>query len=318
MRIPLAILSCLALALVGCRSAEEAQSPAEAVAEAAPEPQTLVAESYFKTVHPEAPDGEWPAFHGEQVMLGAIPGYLSLPEEVSAPLPTVIVIHEWWGLNEHVKLWADRLAVDGYAALAIDLFGGRSTRDHNEALDLYGRSMRDMESAREMFGKAQTLLETDPRIQAKRIATLGWGHGGMWAYRGALMMRNPAAVVDYYGLPLVAPTEAVMLKAPVLAFFAGKDPSCPRPAVDMMEKLLVEGGIVHEVVRYPSADHAFANPQTGRYDPVSAGDAWERTRTFLDKYVRQPTDAERKAMAAEAAVTEPAAPPEAKPAEATK
>lgn len=291
---------------------KKAETDEKAKKEAPVDPKTLsiVTEEGFVARHPTKPDEPWPAFAGEDVMLGPVKAYLSLPKDVKAPLPAVIVVHEWWGLNEDIKLWCDRLAADGYAALAVDLFGGQVTKDANVALGLYQGAMRDMQAGREIFTKAQEFLTTDPRVKAVRVATLGFGQGGMWAYRGALMMKNPAAVIDYYGLPLIPPAEVKALKAPVLLFYAGKDPSCPPQAVDMVEKWLKEGGVKHELVRYPKQDHAFANPLTGRYSKRAATDAWKKTQAFLAEYVKAPTDAERKALEADEAA-EPAAEPEA-------
>src|SRR5689334_2353382 len=123
------------MALVACGGgAPAAPSPA---APAAPSPSAVpggLSEEEFAALHTLREDGA-PALKGEMVQLtDGTQAYLSLPPGASSPLPGVVVIHEWWGLNEHIKHWADRLAADGYAALAVDLYGGVVASDRETAM----------------------------------------------------------------------------------------------------------------------------------------------------------------------------------------
>src|SRR5690606_10174415 len=130
----------------------------------APDPDSgVLTEAEFKALH-ELKPGAVPALNGNDIALpGGSRAYLSLPEGSPAPHTAVVVIHEWWGLNDHIRHWADRVAADEHAALAVDLYGGKTATTPDEAMKLM-KSVNE-NAARATLKEALTFLETDPRVQ---------------------------------------------------------------------------------------------------------------------------------------------------------
>ena len=198
-----------------------------------------------------------------------------------APAPGVVVIHEWWGLNENVEDMARRLAGEGYAALAVDLYGGEVAATPDEAMSTMRAAMADEAALTANLEAATDFLVS--RQSAPRVGVIGWCFGGMWSLRAALAQptRLDAAVV-YYGRPVTDPARLAALgDVPVLAFFGGDDSSIPQDTVRAFDAALAEAGVPHEVEVYPGAGHAFANPSGQAYVPEAAEDAWRRTTAFF-------------------------------------
>ena len=145
----------------------------------------VLSEEGFKALH-ELTDEKRPAPRGEMVEAGGMKAYLSLPKG-KPPVPAVLVIHEWWGLNEHIKFWADRLAADGYAALAVDLYEGKVAANRDDAMK-YMRSV-DPEKAIARLKAAHALLGSDERIRAKKRGCSSVSSTSMHAL-GARMVRH--------------------------------------------------------------------------------------------------------------------------------
>ncbi|MEZ6194712.1 MAG: dienelactone hydrolase family protein [Planctomycetota bacterium] len=239
-------------------------------------------EESFARLH-ELTGAKAPPARGTMITLPSSKAYLSLPEKARAPLPAVIVIHEWWGLNEHIKHWTDRLAADGYAALAVDLYGGEVATTREEAMKLM--SAADDDAAKKVLAEAFAFLAKDERIKAKRRAVIGWCFGGGHSLRTALAEPELDAAVIYYGRLQTDPEVLKSIKAEVLGVFGNQDRGIPPATVDEFEKGLKAAGVKHEILRY-DANHAFANPSSGRYDAKSAGAAWKKVRAFLAKRLR--------------------------------
>ncbi len=244
----------------------------------------VLSEEAFKKLHQLRTDAE-PPKKGVMIQLAGTRAYLSLPEHEKAPMPAVVVIHEWWGLNQHIEHWADRLAADGYAALAVDLYGGKVATDPDQAMKLM--KAVDATRARTTLVAAYHLLKTDPRVKAPRVGSIGWCFGGGWSLQLALAEPKLDADVIYYGHVPTDPEKLTPLRAPVLAFFGNKDKSIPPAHVDEFEQALEKLHITHTVLRY-DAEHAFANPSGARYNEKAAADAWKHVRAFLDKYLKHP------------------------------
>ncbi len=212
---------------------------------------------------------------GESVM-----GTLIRPAGATGPLPAVIVIHEWWGLNDNVRDMAARLAAEGYATLAVDLYGGQTADTPEAAMGLMRAAMGDAEAATDNLRQAYAYLTTTQ--QAPAVASLGWCFGGAWSLRAALAMPTElSAVVIYYGQPNTESSELEPLAMPVLAHFGEADSSIPMDAVEAFESALVAAGVENTVYVYTDAEHAFANPSGQRYDAEAAETAWARTTAFL-------------------------------------
>ncbi|MCC6669792.1 MAG: dienelactone hydrolase family protein [Planctomycetes bacterium] len=268
---------CLAAALGAQEPGPSASAPATRKA-ASGDPMTGgYSEEEFKKLHelnqaqPPAPKGEW------VVLPGGAKAYLSLPAG-KPPFPAVTVIHEWWGLNAHIQHWADRLAAEGYAALAVDLYGGVVAKDADTAL----QAMRavDPGKARATLLDAHAFLAKDQRVLARKRGSIGWCFGGGQSLQLALAAKDLDAAVIYYGR-LVSEPEAVQgIHAAILGVFARRDRNPDPKSVDAFEQALRAAKKDHAIFRY-DADHAFANPSGQRYDQAAARAAWEETRKFL-------------------------------------
>jgi carboxymethylenebutenolidase len=212
-------------------------------------------------------------------------GLLVTPEG-SGPFPAVLVIQEWWGLNDWVKDQARKLAKEGYAALAVDLYRGKVTADPDQAHQLMmglspDQAMRDLKAA-------LAFLRARPNVDKDDLGVVGWCMGGRYAL--ALATEDPqlAAVVAYYGAP---PTEAeaiARIKAPVLGNFGGEDKGPSPEQVKAFEEAMKKAGKTADIKIYPGAGHAFANennPWKG-YREDAAKDAWARTLAFFGKHLR--------------------------------
>lgn len=234
-------------------------------------------EEEFKALH-ALPGGKVPPARGVMVQLGEARAYLSLPERGEPPFPGVVVVHEWWGLNEHIKYWSDRLAAEGYAALAVDLFGGKVATNRDSAM-AYVRAVDD-EGALAIMHAAHEFLATDPRIRATRRGCIGWCFGGGWALQQALTTPDLDAAVIYYGRLVTDVERLRAIQAPVLGVFGNRDRGIPPQMVDEFAEALVKAGVEHHILRY-DAEHAFANPSNPNYDRQAAASAWMEVRAFL-------------------------------------
>ncbi|MBP7148082.1 MAG: dienelactone hydrolase family protein [Acidobacteria bacterium] len=243
-----------------------------------------VSEEEFKKLH-ELKSDKPPALQGQMVSIGEgeAQAYLSLPAKAAAPLPAIVVIHEWWGLNDHIKHWADRLAAAGYAALAVDLYGGKTATTPDDAMAAVKEV--DDENALATLKQAHRFLAEDKRVRADKQGVIGWCFGGGWSLQDALHQPDLDAVVMYYGRVVTDPAELKRIKAPLLGVFANQDQSIPPAKVDEFEKALKAAGVSAKILRY-DAKHAFANPSNPVYDEKSAAAAWEKVSAFFAKNLR--------------------------------
>lgn len=207
-------------------------------------------------------------------------GWLARPADGGAELPAIIVIHEWWGLNENIRQMTERLAGEGYVALAVDLYRGERAEVPREAMRLSQGLAQDTGPADENLRQAYRYLE---QVQgAPRIASIGWCLGGRWTLRTALLFpQELSAAVIYYGSVRAEPEELATLEMPVLGIFAELDRIVPVPQVEAFREQMDSLGKQADIRIYPGVDHAFANPSGGEYDEAAAEDAWRRTVEFL-------------------------------------
>jgi carboxymethylenebutenolidase len=206
--------------------------------------------------------------------------YVAKPE--GKPHGAVLVIHEWWGLNDWVKHHADLLAKQGYLALAIDLYKGQVATDPKQAAAL-------MQSKDEKWGdqvEEAGLEWLKQNAQGAKVATLGWCMGGGESLKASLNdPKDVSATLIHYGMPVTDVARLKTLRGPVLGIWANKDKSITPDKVAAFDKALTEAGVKHEFHAY-DADHAFANPSGGRYNGEAAMDAWDKTLKFLAANVR--------------------------------
>jgi len=201
-------------------------------------------------------------------------GYLAVPEG-DGPFPGVIVVQEWWGLDEHIKDVARRFAAEGFAALAPDLYHGHFTKEPGEAQKLM-MSLNMGEAVTELV-KATEYLGSRPEVAGRGIGAIGFCMGGGLALNLACENSKIGAAAPFYGVN-PTPIERVRnLKGPLLAIYAENDAFAGESARRELEETLKTAGIRHEIVVYPGAEHAFFNDTRPEvYDRDAAVDAWQR------------------------------------------
>lgn len=211
-------------------------------------------------------------------------GHFVFPADMVDPLPGLIVIHEWWGLNDGVRAMADRIAAEGYVVLAVDLFAGNSASDPAAARELMLEVVENPDLAEENIRQAyQFLVET---AQAPRIGSLGWCFGGGWSLNTALLFPQELdAAVIYYGAVTDNDERLAPLDVPILGLFGDQDRGIPVESVEGFEQALERLRKNYEIEIYEGAAHAFANPSGNNYNAEIAEMAWERTVEFLDRHL---------------------------------
>jgi carboxymethylenebutenolidase len=211
-------------------------------------------------------------------------GHFVFPVDMVEPLPAVIVIHEWWGLNDGVRAMADRIAAEGYIVLAVDLFGGESTESPARARELMLPVVENPEPAKENIRQAYAFVRDTAGAPA--VASLGWCFGGGWSLNAALLFPTDLdAAVIYYGQVTDDAEQLQTLEVPILGIFAAEDRGVAVETVTRFEKALKELRKDFEIRIYPGVGHAFANPSGRTYNAAAAEDAWNLTTDFLKRHL---------------------------------
>lgn len=191
----------------------------------------------------------------------------------------LLVTHEWWGLTDWIKHMSDELADQGYLALAVDLYKGKTTSDPKEAQQL-------MQAKDERWGDAveEAGLEwLKANAGGAKVGTIGWCMGGGESLKASLNdPKDVSVTVMYYGAPVDDVAKLKTLQGPVLGIFANKDGYITPEKVAQFDKALTEAGVKHEFHAY-DAGHGFANPSSGAYTSEAAKDAWKKTKEFLKR-----------------------------------
>ena len=211
-------------------------------------------------------------------------GFLASPEKPGR-YPGLIVVHEWWGLNDWVKEQTVKLASQGFVALAVDLYRGKVATDSNEAHELSRGLPNDRAILDLMAGIVYLTTRND--VDHGRVGTIGWCMGGGFAIQLATHVpRLGACVVNYGALP-TDPNELQNIGAPVLGNFGADDRGITPADVHAFQKTMETLNRTVDIKIYDGAGHAFENPanQNG-YRPQAAEDAWNRTVAFLNKYLK--------------------------------
>ena len=213
-----------------------------------------------------------------------VKGFLARPADDKTH-PALILIHEWWGLNENIRENARQFAKLGYVALAVDLYKGQGATSPDEARKLASEVRGNKEEAFTHLNKAvQFLKRQSTSVMPERIASVGWCFGGGWSYEMARNNLGTKASVIYYGR-FNPKDDLSKMKATILGHFAEEDRAIK---VDTVRELQVKLKTLkgnHEVYIYPNTGHAFANSGGQNYDKEAAERAWQRTVTFLDKFL---------------------------------
>lgn len=190
--------------------------------------------------------------------------------------PGIVVIQEWWGLNDQICGVADRFARAGYNALAPDLYNGRVTTTPDEANHLMtGLDFADA-THQDLRGAAQHL-----KAHSGNLAVMGFCMGGALTIAAAAHLSEFAAAVPFYGIPPKEFADPASIRIPLQGHFANQDDWCTPAAVDELERAMRSAGASPEIYRYDAA-HAFANERSAAYDVNAANQAWERMLGFLN------------------------------------
>ncbi len=213
-----------------------------------------------------------------------ITGYLAKPEGTDSNLPGIIVIHEWWGLNDNIRMMTRRLASLGYKALAVDLYRGKVAETPENA-GKYAREVgENNENAVDNLRQAYAYLDSEEEVT--KTGVLGWCFGGAWSLNTALAIPDKIdASVIYYGRLVTDPDRLEKLDMPILGLFGAEDRGIPVENVREFESVLNDLGKDATIHIYEDAGHAFANPSGTRYNEEAAEKAWTETTEFLNEHL---------------------------------
>ncbi len=213
---------------------------------------------------------------------GNTTGYLARPD-AQGSYPGIVMMHEWWGLNDNIRQMARSLASQGYVVLAVDLYDGNVTDNATVAAALSGsvsqsRVLNNMEAA-VMYLRT---VEDVPKV-----GSLGWCFGGGESLRLMTSGEKLDASVVYYGAPLITnQTLLARIRWPVMGVFGTNDQVIPLATIYEFNATINRLGITNEVYLYPGLGHAFANPSGATYAPAQTRDAWGKTVDFFDRYLK--------------------------------
>lgn len=218
----------------------------------------------------------------------SVNGYLAEPAQ-PAKAPGMVVIQEWWGLNDQIKGVADKLAKAGYRALVPDLYRGKVALAANEAEHLMNNLNFGDAAGQDVRGAVQHLKSSG----SAKAGVTGFCMGGALTLLAAVNVPEADAAVAWYGFPPLEYVDASKIRAPLLGHYAIDDVPFPIAKVDELEKKLRDAKVKFEFHRY-KAKHAFANEEANskklamlEYNPQAAELAWKRTMEFLDKSLKK-------------------------------
>ncbi len=228
-----------------------------------------------KTISFKRPDGK------------DVAGYLAEPAQ-GAAAPGMVVIQEWWGLNDQIRGVADKMAAAGYRALVPDLYRGKVALQANEAEHLMNNLDFGDAAGQDVRGAVQHLKGSG----SAKVGVTGFCMGGALTLLAAVNVPETDAGVIWYGYPPLEYVDAAKIKTPLMGHWATEDAAFPIAKVDELEKMLTAAKVNFEFHRY-AAKHAFANETADsknlpilKYDPAAAELAWRRTMDFLAKHMK--------------------------------
>ena len=202
------------------------------------------------------------------------PGYLATPS--SGKGPGLVVIQEWWGLNNQIKKTADRYAEQGFRALVPDLYRGKVAADPDEANHMMTGLDWGRATHQDLRGAVKYL-----KSNGAKAGVLGFCMGGALTILAGVHVPEVDALVCFYGIPPAEAADPAKIKAPLIGFFATQDDWCSPSAVKDLEQKLQSGGVNYELHNY-NAQHAFFNESRPEvYDAAAATDSWNRSVAFL-------------------------------------
>jgi dienelactone hydrolase len=206
----------------------------------------------------------------------ALQGFIAWDDAARGRRPGVLVVHEWWGMNEHARNQARRLAEAGYVGFALDMYGkGKVTTHPQDAQAFVSEVTKDPAVLAARFNAALEQLKRDPHVDTTRIAAIGYCFGGAVVLGMARSGADLAAVVTFHGaLATTSPGQPGKVKARVLVLAGGADPFVPPEQLEAFKREMQAAGARFDVITYPGAKHGFTNPAAATYGmPQLAYDA---------------------------------------------
>ena len=226
--------------------------------------------------------------HTEWVTFGdGYRGYLARPM-LEGKLPAIVMIHEWWGLNDNIRDMAHNLAAEEYVVLAVDLFNGKVASTPEEAGQYSSQVRENLAEAIEHMKSAVSFLRGSEFVVTEAVESIGWCFGGGMSLQLSLN-ESLAATVIYYGALETEEEKLSTIGWPVLGIFGDQDSIIPVDSVHQFETALNQLGIENEIYLYEGVGHAFANPSNPGHDPEKTEDAWMKTVAFLNRNLRPPS-----------------------------
>jgi dienelactone hydrolase len=213
-------------------------------------------------------------------------GFFAWDDALKDKRPGVIVIHEWWGHNEHARDQAKRLAKAGYVAFALDLFGkGKLATHPKDAQAFVAEATKDPKITQARFQSALEVLKKDPHVDPNNIAAVGYCFGGAIALEMARMGEDLKAVATFHAsLGTKSPAQPGKVKPRILVNTGAADPMIPAEQVDAFKKEMTAAGAKYEVISYPNAKHSFTNHHADKagmpalaYDSDADKKSWDAT-----------------------------------------
>jgi dienelactone hydrolase len=190
-------------------------------------------------------------------------GVIVYPKNVEGPRPAVLVVHEWWGLNEHARKQAERIADLGYVGMAIDMYGeGKQATHPDDAQKFMMEVMSNLALGEKRFEAAKKVLENDPRVDKTKIAAVGYSFGGAVVLHMARIGEDLDVAGSIHGnLSTPAPMEPGKFHGKIFVATGAADPFVPPEQVAAFRKEMEDAGASFEIEEYPNAKHAFTNPE---------------------------------------------------------
>jgi dienelactone hydrolase len=222
-------------------------------------------------------------------------GFLAYDDALKGKRPGVLVVHEWWGLNDFARERALKLAGLGYVALAADMYGsGVTTSSREEAGNLAGALRGNPDLLRARAQAALKVLAADPRVAPGRLAAIGFCFGGTTVLELAYSGADLAGVVSFHGgLPRLQPGDLKRLKASILVLHGADDPHVTPADLTAFEQAMRQAGADWQLVFFGGAVHGFTNPAAGQnrasgvaYDARAARRSWRYMQDFFQEIWR--------------------------------
>lgn len=225
-------------------------------------------------------------------------GYLAYDDAIEGARPGVLVVHEWWGMNDYARKRARMLAELGYTAFALDMYGdGKQAHHPDDAGKFSSAVMKNQALARARFNGALEVLRGQETVDPNRIAAIGYCFGGAVALQMARYGADLKGVVSFHGnLAPVSPAEPGAVKTKLLVLTGGADPFVPAEQVEQFEQEMDAAKADYRVIVYPGAKHSFTSPEADKYgkefnlplayDKAADEASWKEMRDFFDQVLK--------------------------------